>query len=137
MRISDWSSDVCSSDLEACRTTAQFGQDPSAQPLPVDRAPPWRVPQVQAQPHHDARAGFGRSDSWHGQVELVGGSRAMAMSDPLGDLLTRIRNGQRSGTSKVRAPASKLRANVLDVRSEERRVGTGWLRSGYHRWSPV
>src|SRR3546814_7510043 len=64
---------------------------------------------------HAARAGFGRSDSWHGQVELVGGSRAMAMSDPLGDLLTRIRNGQRSGKSNVRAPASKLRANVLDV----------------------
>src|SRR3546814_15140856 len=93
MRISYWSSDVCSSDL--------------------------RVPQVQAQPHHDARAGFGRSDSWHGQVELVGGSRAMAMSDPLGDLLTRIRNGQRSGKSKVRAPASKLRANVLDVLQRE------------------
>src|SRR3546814_5809639 len=68
MRISDWSSDVCSSDL---------------------------------------------------QVELVGGSRAMAMSDPLGDLLTRIRNGQRSGKSKVRAPASKLRANVLDVLKRE------------------
>src|SRR3546814_18745709 len=60
MRISDWSSDVCSSDL-----------------------------------------------------------RAMAMSDPLGDLLTRIRNGQRSGKSKVRAPASKLRANVLDVLKRE------------------
>lgn len=43
----------------------------------------------------------------------------MAMSDPLGDLLTRIRNGQRSGKSKVRAPASKLRANVLDVLKRE------------------
>ena len=39
----------------------------------------------------------------------------MAMSDPLGDMLTRIRNGQRTGKSKVRAPASKLRANVLGV----------------------
>ncbi|MEQ9609357.1 MAG: 30S ribosomal protein S8 [Kiloniellaceae bacterium] len=43
----------------------------------------------------------------------------MAMSDPLGDMLTRIRNGQRSGKSKVRAPASKLRANVLDVLKRE------------------
>src|SRR3546814_17374930 len=68
---------------------------------------------------HAARAGFGRSDSWHGQVELVGGSRAMAMSDPLGDMLTRIRNGQRSGKSKVSAPASKLRAKVLDVLKRE------------------
>ncbi|MPZ11333.1 MAG: 30S ribosomal protein S8 [Kiloniellaceae bacterium] len=43
----------------------------------------------------------------------------MAMSDPLGDMLTRIRNGQRSGKSKVRAPASKLRSNVLDVLKRE------------------
>lgn len=43
----------------------------------------------------------------------------MAMSDPLGDMLTRIRNGQRNGKSKVRAPASKLRANVLEVLKRE------------------
>jgi small subunit ribosomal protein S8 len=34
-------------------------------------------------------------------------------------MLTRIRNGQRTGKSKVRAPASKLRANVLDVLKRE------------------
>lgn len=43
----------------------------------------------------------------------------MAMSDPLGDMLTRIRNGQRVGKSVVRAPASKLRANVLEVLKRE------------------
>ena len=43
----------------------------------------------------------------------------MAMSDPLGDMLARIRNGQRAGFSKVRAPASKLRSNVLDVLKRE------------------
>ena len=43
----------------------------------------------------------------------------MAMSDPLGDMLTRIRNGQRTGKSKVRAPASKLRGRVLDVLKNE------------------
>ncbi len=43
----------------------------------------------------------------------------MAMSDPLGDMLTRIRNGQRIGKSVVRAPASKLRSNVLDVLKRE------------------
>jgi len=43
----------------------------------------------------------------------------MAMSDPLGDMLTRIRNGQRTGKSKVNAPASKLRANVLEVLKRE------------------
>ncbi|WP_282606938.1 30S ribosomal protein S8 [Pelagibius sp. Alg239-R121] len=43
----------------------------------------------------------------------------MAMSDPLGDMLTRIRNGQRVGKSKVTAPASRLRSNVLDVLKRE------------------
>ena len=43
----------------------------------------------------------------------------MTMSDPLGDLLTRIRNGQRAGFTSVRAPGSRLRANVLDVLKRE------------------
>jgi len=43
----------------------------------------------------------------------------MAMSDPLGDMLTRIRNGQRAGMSSVVSPASKLRANVLAVLQNE------------------
>ena len=43
----------------------------------------------------------------------------MTMSDPLGDMLTRIRNGQRIHKNMVRCPASKLRANVLDVLQSE------------------
>ncbi len=43
----------------------------------------------------------------------------MTMSDPIGDLLTRIRNGQRARFSKVRAPASKMRSNVLNVLKRE------------------
>lgn len=43
----------------------------------------------------------------------------MAMSDPLGDMLTRIRNGQMAKKSSIVAPASKLRANVLDVLKRE------------------
>ncbi len=39
----------------------------------------------------------------------------MTMTDPLGDMLTRIRNAQRVGKPTVRAPASRLRAGVLDV----------------------
>jgi small subunit ribosomal protein S8 len=39
----------------------------------------------------------------------------MTMSDPLGDMLTRIRNGQRAGLKKVSSPSSRLRVNVLDV----------------------
>lgn len=43
----------------------------------------------------------------------------MSMSDPLGDMLTRIRNGQMAKKSSVNAPASKLRSNVLDVLKRE------------------
>lgn len=43
----------------------------------------------------------------------------MSMNDPLGDMLTRIRNAQLRGKSTVRTPASKLRAWVLDVLVDE------------------
>jgi small subunit ribosomal protein S8 len=43
----------------------------------------------------------------------------MAMSDPLGDMLTRIRNGQQAGKNAVVSPASRLRANVLNVLQSE------------------
>jgi small subunit ribosomal protein S8 len=43
----------------------------------------------------------------------------MSMSDPLGDMLTRIRNAQRSRHTSCVAPASKLRANVLDALKRE------------------
>ena len=43
----------------------------------------------------------------------------MAMTDPLGDLLTRIRNGQQARKDSVLTPASKLRARVLDVLQRE------------------
>ena len=43
----------------------------------------------------------------------------MAMTDPLGDLLTRIRNGQRAKKDSVLSPASKLRVRVLDVLQRE------------------
>jgi small subunit ribosomal protein S8 len=39
----------------------------------------------------------------------------MALTDPLGDMLTRIRNGQTARKDSVTTPASKLRARVLDV----------------------
>ncbi len=43
----------------------------------------------------------------------------MAINDPLGDLLTRIRNAQMRRKSTVTTPGSKLRARVLDVLKEE------------------
>lgn len=43
----------------------------------------------------------------------------MALSDPLGDMLTRIRNATMRNKSTVATPASKLRARVLDVLKDE------------------
>lgn len=43
----------------------------------------------------------------------------MTMTDPLGDMLTRIRNAQMRKKSKVSSPASKLRKHVLDVLQQE------------------
>ncbi|ESW60000.1 MAG: 30S ribosomal protein S8 [Rhodobacter sp. CACIA14H1] len=51
----------------------------------------------------------------------------MSMNDPLGDMLTRIRNAQLRGKSTVSSPASKLRAWVLDVLASE-----GYIR-GYEK----
>jgi len=51
----------------------------------------------------------------------------MTMNDPLGDMLTRIRNAQLRGKSTVSSPASKLRAWVLDVLASE-----GYIR-GYEK----
>ncbi|MEM7443167.1 MAG: 30S ribosomal protein S8 [Pseudomonadota bacterium] len=73
----------------------------------------------------------------------------MSLSDPVGDLLTRIRNGQRAGKSVVESPASNLRANVLEVLKREgyiRGYSKGEVRTGianlqielkYHDGQPV
>ena len=42
----------------------------------------------------------------------------MTMSDPLGDMLTRIRNGQKAGMKKILCPFSSMRASVLNVLKE-------------------
>ena len=73
----------------------------------------------------------------------------MSMTDPIGDLLTRIRNGQRASKSAVISPSSKLRVNVLEVLKREgyiRGYETEQVRPGinqvrielkYHEGGPV
>ena len=74
----------------------------------------------------------------------------MTMSDPVADLLTRIRNGQRANKSSVLSPVSKLRSRVLDVlksegyiRGYETRKGDGsemdsfQIKLKYHEGKPV
>ena len=41
------------------------------------------------------------------------------MTDPVADMLTRIRNGARAGHAKVDIPASKIKANICKVLKEE------------------
>ena len=43
----------------------------------------------------------------------------MSMSDPLGDMLTRIRNGQSARKTVVSSPSSRFRTNVLEVLKRE------------------
>lgn len=50
----------------------------------------------------------------------------MPMTDPLGDMLTRIRNAQRAGHKVTTLPSSKLKSAVLDVLQRE-----GYIRGHY------
>jgi small subunit ribosomal protein S8 len=43
----------------------------------------------------------------------------MNLNDPIGDLITRIRNAAMRGRSKVMSPASTLRVRVLNVLKDE------------------
>jgi len=72
----------------------------------------------------------------------------MSMNDPLGDMLTRIRNAQSAGHPAVVTPASRLRENVLEVlkregyirgysRSEEKPGGEIRIELKYHEGTPV
>jgi small subunit ribosomal protein S8 len=73
----------------------------------------------------------------------------MTMTDPLGDMLTRIRNAQRARMSVVSSPASKLRSKVLEELRREgyiRGYSESQMRQGinelrielkYHEGEPV
>ena len=54
------------------------------------------------------------------------------MSDPLSDMLTRIRNGQHKRTGSIHSPASRLLASVLDVLERE-----GYIRGYEHQQSEI
>lgn len=43
----------------------------------------------------------------------------MSMTDPIADLLTRIRNAQRAGLESLELPASKLKQRICEVLREE------------------
>lgn len=43
----------------------------------------------------------------------------MSMSDPIADMLTRIRNGQTAGKKRVKLPSSKLKVSIVKVLKDE------------------
>jgi hypothetical protein len=89
------------------------------QPLPADGPSACVLSQAQTVADHAARAGLVRPDPRHGQVELVREESTMSMNDPLGDMLTRIRNAQMRGKSVVRLArldAARPRAGRAAVR---------------------
>ena len=47
----------------------------------------------------------------------------MSMTDPIADLLTRIRNGQKAGKPNVRIPSSRIKKAILEVLQNEGYVG--------------
>lgn len=61
----------------------------------------------------------------------------MVMTDPLGDMLTRIRNGQKAGMQSILSPASRLRANVLEVLKREGYIRGYSLGDGDHGMSEI
>lgn len=61
----------------------------------------------------------------------------MSMTDPVADLLTRVRNGYRARLDKVDVPASRLKANIVKVLRDEgfvksfrlvREEGRAWIK---------
>jgi len=73
----------------------------------------------------------------------------MTMSDPISDMLTRIRNGQSAKKGAINSPSSKLRVSVLDVlqregyirgyelRQDERSLPELRIELKYHEGEPV
>ena len=55
----------------------------------------------------------------------------MSMTDPIADLLTRIRNAQRAGLEKIELPASKLKLKICEVLQSE-----GFVREVTHAQDP-
>ena len=74
------------------------------------------LPQGQDVPYRAAFPQQFRPDSRHDQGELVGDTM---ITDPIGDLITRIRNGQLRRKAKISSPNSRLRTRLLDVLQAE------------------
>ena len=52
---------------------------------------------------------FSWADSWHKKGQLVKGIIKMSMTDPISDMLTRVRNASQALHDRVEVPASKVK----------------------------
>src|SRR5687768_2959355 len=101
----------------AAHTEVQGAQ---VQPVPVVRTPSGLPEEVPAVPHlfpqPVALGGYPGS----GQGQLVGEREyPMNMTDPVADLITRIRNGVRAKLTRVDVPSSKLKMEIARILKDE------------------
>src|SRR3546814_15883653 len=119
MRISDWSSDVCSSDLRSSPMTD----------VAAGRYAGTRVHRVE-----DARLLTGRG-TFVDDVDRPGMLHACFVRSPF----ARARIGEIDASEALALPgvhAVLTAADITPGRSEERRVGKGWVSTCRHRWWP-
>ena len=94
------------------------------------------VPQVRAVPHLPARAGARRRGARRDQGELVRGGRTMTMTDPIADMLTRVRNAnvamhdtvpmpslEAQGVPRRAARSARATSRASRVRDDPKRPG--------------
>ena len=109
------------SAAEAAEAAARLEPGALAQPVRADGPSARRLPQVRSRPQQIARYRDARRDTRRDQGELVGSgeTNTMSMSDPIADMLTRIRNAQMSEKVSVAMPASKVKAAIAKVLKDE------------------
>ncbi len=83
------------------------------------RPPAGRVPQVRNLPDLLPQVGRRRTDSRRQEGELVKGTHANMMTDPIADMLTRIRNAVRVERPHVDMPLSKVKRGLAEVLKRE------------------
>ena len=81
------------------------------------RAAAWFLAEVPNLPFVFSLTGVAGGDSRRAQVELV--EEAQVLTDPVADMLTRIRNGTRAGHASVEMPSSKIKVAIAEVLREE------------------
>ena len=95
---------------------------PASQPLFPLRTPARLSAQVQAVPDLFPEAGAGGGSPRRDQGELVSeeaGGQRMTTTDPIADMLTRIRNGLQARHPKVDVPASRLKTDIAKILKDE------------------